>query len=627
RLADLGLGEKRQEAIKVTDVETRLAAAYALNGSNEEALQYFGKALQRAADRAGKATIIAAAALQETVLQELARRAENDGPFQAELARYYAEHGDRPRAEAARTKARALFEAQLAKEPGNFALTAELVDLLLVDERWAVLRPIGMKSQRGATLTLQSDDSVLVSGNNASGDVYTFSAVTNLDRIAAVRLEALPDPSLPNKGPGRHPSGNFQLREFRLFHVSRSLPVGQAWASFDYKAPDADIAGTIDESLAKVWHVWGRFGEPHSAVFVLRQPAPAGPGQPLAIVLRHKDYNPGINLGRFRLSVSAAAPDFDREQKRLAVLKHADPRLRLSAAYALIGRNDKASEHLGQALQADPKLGDDREAQYRYRAARSAVRAAAGPGKDEPPLDDAAKAKLRRQALDWLTAELTAWGKLLGSRPPQNRLLILLALNSWQQDSDLAAIRNAPALAKLPAEEQKAFAQLWTDVAELSRKADESADNAERLAIALSAYQRKQFATATRQWAKALASDPKLGDGRKEQHRYNAACAAALAAAGQAQDEPPLDDVARAKLRGQALDWVTTELKVWDKLIASGPPQDRPSIVRTLSHWQQDSDLAGIRDAAALARLPAAEQKAFAQLWTDVAASLKKAAE
>src|SRR5262245_13138529 len=491
-----------------------------------------------------------------------------------------------------------------------------------------------MRSTGGATLTLQGDGSILASGNNASGDLYTISTVTHLDRIAVVRLEALPDPSLPSKGPGRHPSGNFQLSAFRLFHATRDgenaprpLPVGQAWASFDYKWSDADIAGTIDEKLAKVWHVWGRFGEAHSAVFVLKQPAAAGQGQPLVIQLRHKDYNPGNNLGRFRLSVSAAPPDFDREQKRLAVLRLTEPRLRLSAAYALIGRNDRASEYLGKALQADPKLGDDREAQFRYRAARAALRTAAGPGKDEPPLDDAAKAKLRGQALDWLKEELTAWGKLLGSRTPQNRLLILLALSSWQTESDLAAIRDAATLAKLPAEEQKAFAQLWTAVAELSRKADESADNAERLAFALSAYQRKLFATATRQWAKALASDPKLDDGRKEQHRYNAACAAALAAAGQAQDEPPLDDAARAKLRGQALDWLTAELKVWDKLVASGSPQDRPSIVRTLSHWQQDSDLAGIRDGKALAKLPAAEQKAFAQLWADVAAVSKKAAE
>ena len=36
-------------------------------------------------------------------------------------------------------------------------------------------------------------------------------------------------------------------------------------------------------------------------------------------------------------------------------------------------------------------------------------------------------------------------------------------------------------------------------------------------------------------------------------------------------------------------------------------------------------DLAGIRDKAALAKLPAEEQKAFTRLWSDVAALLKQA--
>ena len=46
-----------------------------------------------------------------------------------------------------------------------------------------------------------------------------------------------------------------------------------------------------------------------------------------------------------------------------------------------------------------------------------------------------------------------------------------------------------------------------------------------------------------------------------------------------------------------------------------------------MCHWQQDTDLAGLRDAAALAKLPADQQKACTQLWADVAALLKRAQE
>jgi hypothetical protein len=103
--------------------------------------------------------------------------------------------------------------------------------------------------------------------------------------------------------------------------------------------------------------------------------------------------------------------------------------------------------------------------------------------------------------------------------------------------------------------------------------------------------------------------------------------AAALAAAGEGNVGPPLDDAAKAKLRGQALDWLKAELAVWGKLLESRPPQAQPTIVETLSHWQKDSDLAGIRDKEALDKLPAGEQKAFAQLWADVAALSRKSQE
>jgi hypothetical protein len=119
------------------------------------------------------------------------------------LAQHLDEQGNATLAAAARTKARALFEQQQQVQPDNEALASELADLLLSESlaRWVVLKPTELKSVGGATLTLQSDGSILASGINASGDIYTVSTVGDLDRITAVRLEALPDPSLPNKGP------------------------------------------------------------------------------------------------------------------------------------------------------------------------------------------------------------------------------------------------------------------------------------------------------------------------------------------------------------------------------------------------------------------------------------------
>jgi hypothetical protein len=159
----------------------------------------------------------------------------------------------------------------------------------------------------------------------------------------------------------------------------------------------------------------------------------------------------------------------------------------------------------------------------------------------------------------------------------------------------------------------------------LLKKDDRPKDNAERLALGRMCYNTKRFAAAAWFWAEALAADSKLGDDRQAQHRYSAACAAALAAAGQGTDDPKADDAARGRFRGQALNWLKAEQAAWAKVLDAGDPQARPIVAETLQHWQADRDLAGVRDAGALAKLPEVEREAWQAFWKDVEALLARA--
>jgi serine/threonine-protein kinase len=107
----------------------------------------------------------------------------------------------------------------------------------------------------------------------------------------------------------------------------------------------------------------------------------------------------------------------------------------------------------------------------RYNAACSALLAAAGRGTDAAGLDDAARADLRRQALDWLRAELAAHAKRLTDGNDAARQRVRVTLRQWQQDADLAGVRGDDALAKLPEAERAAWQKLWADAADLSHKA------------------------------------------------------------------------------------------------------------------------------------------------------------
>jgi serine/threonine-protein kinase len=151
------------------------------------------------------------------------------------------------------------------------------------------------------------------------------------------------------------------------------------------------------------------------------------------------------------------------------------------------------------------------------------------------------------------------------------------------------------------------------------------AGTAEAVIAARMCYSKKLFGASSALWAEAFKSQPSLADEMKAQNRYNAACPAALAGSGQGKDNPPPDESTKARWRQQAIDWLKADLSAWSKVLESGPPPARQSIAQTFLHWKVDSDLAGLRDATAIAKLPDAEQNACRWLWAEVDALLAKA--
>jgi hypothetical protein len=152
-------------------------------------------------------------------------------------------------------------------------------------------------------------------------------------------------------------------------------------------------------------------------------------------------------------------------------------------------------------------------------------------------------------------------------------------------------------------------------------------DTMERLALAGICAAKKLHTSAARLHAEAFAADRKVADDLKVSYRYNAACYAALGAASRGEGAAKLDDNERAGLRKQALDWLRADLVAWKKQLGSGQPDARAALQQSLRSWQQDNDLFGIRDAAALAKLPAEERAACEKLWAEVTALLKKVEE
>jgi tetratricopeptide (TPR) repeat protein/tRNA A-37 threonylcarbamoyl transferase component Bud32 len=135
---------------------------------------------------------------------------------------------------------------------------------------------------------------------------------------------------------------------------------------------------------------------------------------------------------------------------------------------------------------------------------------------------------------------------------------------------------------------------------------------------------KRLHAAAARFYTDAFAAEARLTGDLRLQHRYNAACSAALAAVGQGEDAKDLPDKAVAMLRQQALGWLRDDLAVYAKLAERQDSAARQTVRERMQHLQQNTDLDSVRDAAALDRLADDERASWRQLWADVEALRKE---
>jgi eukaryotic-like serine/threonine-protein kinase len=148
---------------------------------------------------------------------------------------------------------------------------------------------------------------------------------------------------------------------------------------------------------------------------------------------------------------------------------------------------------------------------------------------------------------------------------------------------------------------------------------------ADCLDLAELCFVKKHYATAARLYGEALAAKPKMTEDLCAGHRFNAACAAALAGGGHGDDGAGLGEPERALLRKQARDWLRLDLAAWAAKLDPGQLGDRIQVRKALSPWRDEPDLVGLRDEDALKRLSPAERQECYALWQEVADVLHRA--
>lgn len=224
------------------------------------------------------------------------------------------------------------------------------------ESQWSALEPVRYESAGGATLKRLEDGSILATEKNPQADTYTIAARSKLTSIGALRLEALPDDSLPHGGPGRDAEGNFFLSDFDVKIAGRPV----VWKS---ARADESQQGYLVENLTKkkpgTLSGWAVDADDKSAlrrqaVFIPSEKLPVPAGSVLTITMKHQMRHSSRNLGRFRLSVTAAA---DPE-----LIVEVPARLRPVLAISLDRRTAEQKETLAAAYrQVAPSLDATRK--------------------------------------------------------------------------------------------------------------------------------------------------------------------------------------------------------------------------------------------------------------------------
>ena len=158
---------------------------------------------------------------------------------------------------------------------------------------WKTLTPQTLSAKSGTVLTAQKDGSILASGANPADEALTFEAEPGAT-ITALRLEALPDPSLPRGGPGRDIYGNCYISDIEIegAHVKQAI------------SDNGSVK--LREKGEQLWSVDASRDDERLPRQLVLIPEKSLDGA-IRIIIREKSEFGGQGIGRFRLTYTTTA--------------------------------------------------------------------------------------------------------------------------------------------------------------------------------------------------------------------------------------------------------------------------------------------------------------------------------
>lgn len=191
--------------------------------------------------------------------------------------------------------------------------------------RWQLLEPTSLQAERSYLKALPGgfvvNDGMLAPGalvrrhgqkRQVNGaEEYRLTFQTHQKNVQSLRLDALTEKSLPQRGPGLNGDGSFQLVSIKVTarpvdpavkDPEQILKLKPVFAAFEDK--DQPLANTVDDKPETAWVVRQTAKKDNAAIFELESPLAGFPGgTELVVELKFRD----LGIGRLRAALSVEA--------------------------------------------------------------------------------------------------------------------------------------------------------------------------------------------------------------------------------------------------------------------------------------------------------------------------------
>ncbi len=197
---------------------------------------------------------------------------------------------------------------------------------------WEPMTPTGVEAKDGVDLRIQKEGILYAKGVAPDKTDYVINLPGQTKPLTGLRIETIPDATLPSGGAGRSDSGNAVLTRVTLRKGEEEIAL--VAASADYTQGSFSPSGVLDKDDNTGWAFHPDVKHPHHLVLQTASPVANPEKTPLTLTIEFRSQHKAHQLGKFRISSTTSGQPAGRQgvPPEIAEILKQDPAKRAKEA-------------------------------------------------------------------------------------------------------------------------------------------------------------------------------------------------------------------------------------------------------------------------------------------------------